>query len=209
MTTFPQQVARLSISVIATLAVSNYLPGQQRSRSDHPIIPVVGTVKAISGNVVSVDAGAQVTTVVADDHTEVWKGKTFHDLSPVQIGDDFSARCRADASGKLVAEVIWLNIVNFFGIITKVDGGGFEMLTNPDADPQSAYVKRTLKVSVDADTLFDASAKEDLRLGRGVQMVGLDLKTGHILATRLTVYEGKRPVRMGTGRVMPVTRPPK
>ena len=144
-----------------------------------------------------------------DERTEIWKGKTFHDLSPVQIGDDFSARCRADASGKLVAEVIWLNIVNFFGVITKVDGGGFEMLTNPNADPQSAYVKKKLNVTVDADTLFDASAKEDLKPGRDVQMVGLDLKNGTIRATRLTVYEGNRPVRMGNGKVLPPTGPPK
>ena len=127
----------------------------------------------------------------------------------VLIGDDFSARCRTDDSGKLVAEVIWLNIVNFFGVITKVDGAGFEMLTNPNADPQSAYVKKKLKVSVDADALFDASAKEDLKLGRDVQMVGLDLKDGNIRATRLTVYEGNRPVRMGKERVLPPTGPPK
>jgi hypothetical protein len=119
----------------------------------------------------------------------------------VLIGDDFSARCRTDDSGKLVAEVIWLNIVNFFGVITKIDGGGFEMMTNPNA------VKKKLKVTVDADTLFDASAKEDLKLGRDVHMVGLDLKDGNIRATRLTVYEGYRPVRMGNGKVLPPTGP--
>ena len=128
---------------------------------------------------------------------------------PVRIGDDLSARCRADASGKLLADIIWLNIVNFFGVITKVDSSGFEMLANPNADPQSAYVKKKLKVSVDADTLFDASAKEDLKPGRDVQMVGLDLKDGNIRATRLTVYEGNRPVRMENGKVLPPTGPPK
>lgn len=79
------------------------------------------------------------------------------------------------------------------------------MLTNPHADPESGYVKKDLTVSVDADTIFDASAKKDLRPGRGVQMVGLNLKNGTIRATRLTIYEGKRPVRMGNGKVMPVT----
>lgn len=83
------------------------------------------------------------------------------------------------------------------------------MLTNPNADPQSAYVKKKLTVTVGADTLFDASAKEDLKLGRDVQMVGLDLKNGTIRATRLTVYEGNRPVRMRDGKVLPPTGPPK
>ena len=52
------------------------------------------------------------------------------------------------------------------------------MLTNPNADPQSAYVKKKLKVFVDADSVFDSSAKEDLKRGRDIQMVGLDLKNG-------------------------------
>ena len=201
-TTLRRHVARLAFSLTVALALSNGLPGQQRSPSNHPIIPVVGTVKAISGHVISVETGAQITSVFASEHSEIWKGKVLHDLSPVQIGDDFSARCRADASGRLVAEVIWLNIVNFFGVITKVDGGDFEMLTNPNADPHSAYVKEKLRVSVDADTLFDASAKEDLKPGREAQMVGLDLKNGTIKATRLTVYEGNRPVRMKGGKVL-------
>jgi uncharacterized protein DUF5666 len=206
---FSRQVFRPVLGLLATIAFFQCLPGQQRSQSDHPIIPVVGTVKGVTGQAILVDGGTQATTIVSDERTEFWKGKTFHDLSPVQIGDDLSARCRADASGNLVAEVIWLNIVNFFGVITQVDGGGFEMLTNPNADPQSAYVEKKLKVTVDADTLFEASAKEDLKLGRGVQMVGLDLKNGTVMATRLTVYEGNRPVRMGSGRVLPPTGPPK
>src|ERR1039457_22549 len=146
---FPRLVPRIVLGLLATITFVHHLPGQQRSQSDHPIIPVIGTVKSISGNQISVESGTRIIGVATDDHTEVWKGKTFHDLSPVHIGDDLSARCRTDNSGRLVAEVVWLNIVNFFGVITKVDGGGFEMLTNPNVDPQSAYVKKKLKVSVD------------------------------------------------------------
>jgi hypothetical protein len=208
-TAFPTHVARVAIGLAVAFAVSDCLTGQQRFPGDHPIIPVVGTVKSISGKAILVDGGAQATTVVSDGRTEIWKGKTFHDLSPVLIGDDFSARCRADASGRLVAEVIWLNIVNFFGFITKVDSDSFEMLTNPNADSHSAYVKKELTETVDVDTLFDASAKEDLKLGRDVQMVGLDLKNGTIRATRLTVYEGNGPVRMRDGKVLLPTGPPK
>ena len=208
---FSRLVPRAVLVLIATIAFVHRLPGQERSPSVHPIIPVIGTVKSISGNQISVESGTRIIAVATDDHTEVWKGKIFHDLSLVHVGDDFAGRCRADASGRLVADLIELNVVNFFGIITRVGGGGFEMLTNPNpnADPQSAYVKRKLKVTVDADTLFDASAKEDMKLGRDVQMVGLDLKNGTIRATRLTVYEGNRPVRMGNGKVLPPTGQPK
>ena len=211
MAVFPRLVPRVVLVLIATIAVV-HVPGQQRSQSDHLIIPVIGIVKSISGNVMTVDAGERIVAVFADEHTEIWKGKIFHDLSLVQVGDDFAARCRADNSGRLVAELIELNVVTFFGIITKVDGGGeaFEMLTNPNADPQSGYVKKNLKVTVDSDTLFSASAKEDLKAGRDVQMVGLDLRNGMVKATRLTVYEGNRPVRMGNRKVLPPTGlPPK
>ena len=118
---FPRLVLPAVLVLIAsTIAFVHHLPGQQQLQSDHPIIPVIGIVKSISGNAISVDAGERVIAVFADERTEIWKGKIFHDLSLVQIGDDFAARCRTDDSGKLVAETIWLNIVNFFGISRKL-----------------------------------------------------------------------------------------
>jgi hypothetical protein len=181
----------------AAVWFSPSLLGQQRPSSDSPIIPVIGTVRAISGNRITVESGDRIINVTTDDHTEVWKGKTSHDLSLIEVGDDFAGRCRADDSGKLVAELIELNVVNFFGVITKVDGDTFEMFTNPNADPQSGYEKKKLTVRVDADTIFDASAKTDLRVGRGVQMVGLDLRHGTTRATRVVLYEANHPVRIG------------
>ncbi|MCZ2078562.1 MAG: hypothetical protein LC130_26650 [Bryobacterales bacterium] len=43
--------------------------------------------------------------------------------------------------------------------------------------------------------------------GRGVQVIGLDLKNGGVQATRLTVYEGTRPVRIGAGKLCPAPEP--
>jgi hypothetical protein len=39
------------------------------------------------------------------------------------------------------------------------------MFRNPNADPQSGYEKKKLRVVVDADTLFDAAPKTISRLG--------------------------------------------
>jgi hypothetical protein len=199
MTGLPIRWLAMAVVLNATFGIA-----QHPSAPNRLIVPVIGTVQGIFGNVISVATGAGIEEVATNPQTEIWKGTMFHDLSPVQIGDDFKARCYSNASGKLMADVVWLNIVNFFGIVTKVESGGdsFEVFTNPNADPHSAYVQKTLTISVDADTIFEASAKDDLRLGRGVQMVGLDLKNGTIRATRLTVYEGKRPVRMGNGKVI-------
>jgi hypothetical protein len=163
---------------------------------------IVGTVQRISGNLIHVKSGAQLLTLYVDDHTEIQKGKVLRDLSPLEIGDDIWSRCRKDTSGNLVAEAVWINIVNFFGVIAKVDGDIFEVFTNPNADPQSAYKKEIKLVRFDADTTFQSSEKGDLKVGREVQTVGLDLRNGIVKATRVTIYEGKRPVRMGKGKVI-------
>src|ERR1039458_738266 len=79
MTVSPRLVPRVVLVMIATIAAI-HLPGQERSPSVHPIIPVIGTVKSISGNQISVESGTRIIAVATDDHTEVWKGKIFHDL---------------------------------------------------------------------------------------------------------------------------------
>jgi hypothetical protein len=199
----------IPLLAVAALVVCNHSVAQQRQTSEHPIVPVIGIVNWISGNTISVATDGKLVDVIADGRTEIWKGRTFHDLSPIQVGDDFSSRCRADESGKLVAEAIWINIVNFFGLITDVDTGSFMILTNPNADPQSAYVKMSLRILVDENTVFSESAKDDIKVGRDVQMVGLDLNNGTVRAAKLTVYENKRPVQMGPRKVLPTTGPQK
>ena len=104
-----------SVCVSAIFLASSILPVAAQSTSQSPIIPVIGTVQAISGHEIIVESGRRIITVSTIERTEVWKGKTTHDLSLVQVGDKFSCRCRKDASGRLVAELIELNVVNFFG----------------------------------------------------------------------------------------------
>jgi hypothetical protein len=189
------------VSLIFILTLSLCF-AQNRSTSGQPLKPVVGTVERISGKVIYVKTGTQLMALSVDNSTDVWKGKVFHDLSHVVVGDEIIAQYRTEGSGRLVAQVMWLNIVNFSGVITNVGGGGFEVFTNPNADPASAYKKETKSVSVDRDTVFESSAEADLRPGRGVQIVGLDLRSGQILGTRVTVYEGNRPVRMGSREII-------
>jgi hypothetical protein len=74
---------------------------QNQSTSNQPLISIVGTVEHISANVIYVKTGTQLVALSNDDTTEVWKGKVFHDLSPVVAGDSLIARYRTEASGKL------------------------------------------------------------------------------------------------------------
>lgn len=88
-------------------------------------------------------------------------------------------------------------LVNFNGVITGVSalGNEFHVFTNPNADPQSAYKKEYKTVDLNSSTTFEGSAPEDLKLTRGVQVIGTEQKDGKILATKIVIYEGNSPVR--------------
>src|SRR5258708_2271173 len=104
---------RASTALIATLVILNTASAQH----EEALTAIVGMVQSVSGNLIYIQSGSQLLTLHVDDHTEVWKGKIFHDLSQVEIDDDISARCRKNASAQLVAEAVWINIVNLFGVI--------------------------------------------------------------------------------------------
>jgi len=124
-----------ALTVPLSLSVATALT--QSPQTEPPPKSIMGTVEAVAGNVIYVKSGVQLMALSIDDRTEVWKGKVLHDLSPVEMGDHIMARYRTDASGKLVADAMWLNIVNCYGVITTGDSE-FEVFTNPNADPQSA-----------------------------------------------------------------------
>ena len=113
-----------------------------------------------------------------------------------------SPHAAEDFPANLFAETVWINIVNFFGVIRRVNGNTFEVFTNPNADPHSGYTKENKLIRFDADTIFESSEKDDLKVGREVQTVGLHLRNGIIKATRVTIYERKRPVRLGRAKVI-------
>lgn len=151
---------------------------------------VVGTIAGVSGNDVSVQSGGRTFTFSTDAQTLVRKGKAM------EPGDSAMVKYHAGSPGNLIADEIWLNLENHYAVITRVDGASFDVFTNPNADPQSAYKRENRTVRIDPDTVFEASAREDLKPGRGVQVIGVRNANGEILATRLIIYEGNRPVRM-------------
>src|SRR6266478_4893994 len=97
--------------VLASAAL--VISGSAFAQHEDPLTAIVGTIESVSGNLIHVKSGAQLLTLHVDGHTEIWKGKVLWDLSQLEMGDDVSARCR-NLSGKLVADAIWIDIVNFF-----------------------------------------------------------------------------------------------
>jgi hypothetical protein len=85
------------------------------------------------------------------------------------------------------------------GRIKTVGKSGFVVDQNYNVtDPHSSYRRQNRRIVIDSHTRFEASARQDLRAGRDVDIIGT--KDGSaVRATRVIVYEGKRPVRMPAG----------
>lgn len=97
-----------------------------------------------------------------------------------------------------VAQPAAVPLTHVWGRIESVRKSGFVIDQNYNADPQSAYARQNRRIVIDSHTRFEASAREDLRVGRDVDILGT--KDGSaVRATRVVVYERKRPVRMPAG----------
>jgi hypothetical protein len=156
----------------------------------------MGTATTITGNQIVVRTGAGTNLLYADKETKVWRGKTGSVLSVVQPGDQVLVRFRQDSSGRSVILDLYANITHVWGRISKVTDAGFEVDQNFNADPQSAYRRRYRQITFDSDTRFEESTPANLVVGRTVDVIGLKTTELEVVATRITVYEGRRPVGM-------------
>jgi hypothetical protein len=120
---------RLAIVTLVTLTAF----AQQLTRTF-----ATGTIEKISGSEIRVNTGTQSITFHADSDTEVWKGKTYRDLSALKVGDEVSVHGTRDASGELIASNIWAQLVTFSAVIRRVDRVNFEILTSPKVGAWSA-----------------------------------------------------------------------
>jgi len=98
----------------------------------------------------------------------------------------------ATAFAQARSEHVW-------GRISAVTKSGFEVDQNFNADPQSGYRRGKREITFTSKTRFEGSAREDLRVGRTVDILGIETAKSGVQATRVIVYEGNRPVRMPAG----------
>jgi hypothetical protein len=90
-----------------------------------------------------------------------------------------------------------------WGRISATTKSGFEVDQNFNADPQSGYRRGKRQVTFNSATKFEGSERQDLRVGRTGDIIGIDTTRSGVRATRVIVYEGNAPARMPSGaRVM-------
>jgi hypothetical protein len=151
---------------------------------------VIGTINRLAGSEITVKTPRGSFTIYAGDRTEVVKDKMYRGFSPLKVGDEISARCEPNGSGKLVAVRIWANVVTFSATVKYVNGDDIEVLTIPNAD----YRREEHRiVHLHPDTAFSTNRK-DVAEGRDIRVVGLDVGSGAVDAARITIYNTDLPI---------------
>ncbi len=90
-------------------------------------------------------------------------------------------------------------VEHVWGRISAMSKSGFEVDQNFNADPQSGYRRGKRQITLSPTTKFEESARQDLRVGRTVDIIGIETTNSGVQAARVIVYEGKRPVGMHAG----------
>ena len=118
-------------------------------------------------------------------------------LTVVQPGDKVLVTYRQDSTRPVILD-LYANITHVWGRISAVTQGGIEVDQNFNADPQSGYRRGKRQITFNSDTEFEESVRQDLRIGRTVDIIGLETDSD-VQATRVTVYDRNAPVRMPAG----------
>jgi hypothetical protein len=172
------------------LQLTLLLAGQER-------LFVMGRATEVAGDQITVEIAPGASTLLfADKDSKIWRGKNGNSLSFIRPGDDVAVSYHRTPVGRLMIIDLTANIDHITGRITKVSSGEFEVDQNYNADPQSAYRRQFRQIAFDQHTEFQGSTPEDLRVGRDVDVIGLKTTGSRAEASRITVYEGNRPVRM-------------
>ncbi len=155
-----------------------------------PIEKIIdGTVVEVKGNeiVVSNTVRGLVTLHIVPE-TRIWKGK-WDSKAPIEPGDFFYGYGEPNKTGTVYKmEQMEVNIVNLRGAVLSVN----KTAEGTDIEFEEAHLGK-LTVHVTAETLVTTEKGEnpfsetpiDIKTGDGFQLIGLQLKDGTVLATRI------------------------
>jgi len=158
----------------------------------------MGTVTAVDPHIIHASSGPQGTltslTITLAAGARVWKKTTSQDFSAIRIGDEITVRGYRVAQGELSATDVYANITRITGVITKVNRDQFEVnVYNVSGKPRGELTT----VIVDGQTVTSRNlslSMSEVQRGRYVEIIGLKLPDGKVVATRVDVIVNGRPV---------------
>lgn len=178
----------------------NYLPPSARSG-----ISKIATVDSVGPDVIYATSDGVPVTLRLGPNAVVWKGRDYHDFSPVHAGDQIAASGTKERNGTIIISRLWDNIIHLSGTIARIDNPlQFEIQVSPSSTDKA--LKKPTIVTYNKETQFSDSDRGDLQIARSVDVIGLKLNQGHVQASKIIVYIGKRPARMpADAHILPPT----
>jgi len=160
-----------------------------------PRIPVEkiigGTIIEIDGDSIIADSSKHgLVTLYLSNETRIWRGEWGNEL-PIEVGDYFFGYGEPDKDGTIwKMEQMEVNIVNLRGAIVSTEetseGVTLQLEDVHENELYTVHVtSNTLLVSDEGQAIPFARAQVDLESGNGVQVIGLKLKDGTVVATRI------------------------
>jgi len=112
--------------------------------------------------------------------TRIWKGLDVG-MSEVEIGDRAFVKARELEAGGLQALTVYLNLVRASGKIVYRHGDTMVIQGTPEISPHTDVAV----IRAQASTIFEGGGRDDLEVGRGVDVIGVQTSDGSITATRI------------------------
>ncbi len=159
---------------------------------DH--VTKIGTVTQVaSRSVIRTTADGQSLVLKLSPHVLVWKGRDYRDFSPIRVGDEIMVTGDIDKDGNIAVSKLWDSIVHLAGTIVRFSGSEIYIETLLT----ESHPKQTILISIDENTRFFDSDSVDLRAGRGIDVIGVQVSKKRVQASKVVIYIGDRPARLG------------
>ena len=161
------------------------LSGQAPKTSTRPCA-TTGTLAAIHTNSVSVKNDAGTTVFQIDGNTKIWRGR-YIPVTQLHLGDDLMVWCTANPAGDATATDILANFTRWAGTIDSVHPHSIVIVGGGGPGEAPGHVE----VFLDEHTTYAQGTSKDLKVGRDVEVSGLDLGRKRVQASALNIWPAK------------------
>jgi hypothetical protein len=143
----------------------------------------VGVVSDVQGNSVTVKNDASAMVLAVNKATQIWRGGSVP-LAQLRRGDAVMIWYASTLNGGKTAVAIAANLSRLAGTITAVDRDGFVFVG--DGGPGEASGR--VRVLVDRHTMYAQGAPQDIKVGRDLEVTGLDMGHKRMKAAALNIW---------------------
>jgi len=146
----------------------------------HTVPSTAGVLVAVGDGSVLVRNDGHTRRLVVNRETKIWRGQDVG-LGQLRVGDQLDITYRIASGGQEVATQIWANIDRWDGKVIRVTGDSAEIAIIGEHEERLGMAT----VMFDGRTVFNEGSRQDVRVGRELEVVGLVLDKHRMQATRV------------------------